>query len=100
MKDNKAGAEQGNSTAQSASCGERSLQLRAGGSADGDFRLVKLPFRLGSNLVEFGVKATQFGVEFEEAEAMRRDETLCWHTGEILLTTRFQVNAGGRLRCP
>jgi hypothetical protein len=79
---------------------EGRLPLGTGSGADSDFCLVKLLFRLGSNLVEFGVKTAHFGVEFYEAQAMRRNQSLSRHSGEVLLTTRFQINAGGRLLCP
>jgi hypothetical protein len=103
MNDKEGGSandEQRNVTAEAFSyAGKKRLRLRSCGGANSDFRLVKLLFRLGANLVEFGVKTTQFGVELDETQAMRRDQSFCRHSSEILLTTRFQVNAGGRLLC-
>ena len=74
--------------------------LRAGRCANRDFRLVEFPFRLRPDLIQFGVKASQFRVQLDEAQAVRRNQLIRRYACEILGTAGLQADTGGRLLRP
>jgi len=66
------------------------LQHRLG-SGRGSLSLIKLALGPGTNLVEFGMQAPNFGVEFDKTEAWRSDQVVWPNAGIFLAPTRFQA---------
>ncbi len=72
----------------------RRAALRACGRAE---RLVELLLGSGANFVEFRVQPSDFGIQFDEAQALRRGQPSRFHPSVVLACVCFNGDAGGRL---
>jgi hypothetical protein len=66
-------------------------------SCGGCKRFVEFFLGPGANFIEFSVQPSDLRVKFNEGQALRGDQAVCFHSGVILRPGGLQIDAGGGL---